>query len=49
MPDVMKVAITETFGCDGELRVNLRFGRHREERIRIIDGTQGALMWIAVL
>jgi hypothetical protein len=44
MPDVMKVAVAETSRCDGELRVNLRFGRHRQESIGIVDGSQGTLM-----
>lgn len=28
MPDIMEVTVAKTFGCDGELRVNLWFDRH---------------------
>lgn len=43
MPDVMKIAVAEASRCDGELRVNLRFGRHCQKSIGMVDGSQGIL------
>lgn len=41
MSNVMKVAIAEASRCDGELIVNLWFGRHRQEITGIVDAIQG--------